>query len=132
MKWPQLRVFKAGPIMLRDCQLYLKTGSKCGMMHMTRLSRLELLLIGLLSRNRTNIILKYEKEGWQTKKLQEASKNSGKIWRSVKYFLGWTNGGPPTQLSLNGNLIRKPVEIAQEMNTYFANKISNIVKNLPH
>ena len=83
-------------------------------------------------RNKVNYKIKIEKEEWRHHKLKEASKNSGKMWKSVKSFLGWSTGGPPTRLSINGNLIYKPIDIAQEMNNYFANKISNIAGNLPN
>ena len=75
--------------------------------------------------------LKTEKETWQHQKVKEASENPSKTWKLIKSMLSWTSGGPPIQLSINGNIIRKPVEIANAMNSYFVSKINNIVNSLP-
>ena len=83
-------------------------------------------------RNRVNNALKLEKKQWQTKKLNEASNDSGKTWNFVKLWLGWSKGGgSPTQLCINGSMIRKPLELAEKMNFFFIEKVRNIVKNIP-
>ena len=82
-------------------------------------------------RNKVSNILKTEKRIWQANKLTEAASDIGKTWKTVKSWLGWATGGPPTQLSVNGALISKPYEIAQCMNQYFIRKVRTIVNNLP-
>ena len=73
--------------------------------------------------NRVNNILKTEKKIWQKEKLKEASGDLNKTWSTVKSWLGWSSGGPPTQLSVNGILINKPSLIAECMNNFFYQQI---------
>ena len=82
-------------------------------------------------RNKVTNILKTEKKIWQSEKLKEATADMGKTWKTVKSWLGWSSGGPPTQLSVNGVLINKPSLIAQCMNNFFTNKVSTLRANLP-
>ena len=56
----------------------------------------------------------------------------GKTWRVVKSWLGWASGGPPTQLSVGGAMISKPLAIAECMNQHFIRKVRNIIENLPN
>ena len=81
-------------------------------------------------RNRVNNILKTEKKIWQAQKLSECTEDLSKTWKYVKSWLGWTSGGPPTQLMENGNLINKPGHLAECMNRYFINKVKNLRRNL--
>ena len=82
-------------------------------------------------RNRINNILKTEKRTWQTEKLKEASGDINKTWSKVKSWLGWSSGGPPTQLFENGLLLNKPSSLAKCMNEFFINKVRNLRENLP-
>ena len=82
-------------------------------------------------RNRVNNILKTEKKSWQTEKLKEASGDISKTWSTVKTWLGWSSGGPPTQLFENGLLLNKPSDLAKCMNTFFISKVRNLRANLP-
>ena len=82
-------------------------------------------------RNYVNNVLKYDKEVWKFKKLKEASNDSSKTWNTIKGILGWTTGGPPTKLFMNGMMLNKPFDIAQEMNNFFVDKVKKIVNNLP-
>ena len=82
-------------------------------------------------RNRINNILKSEKKNYQTRKLKEATGDISKTWKSVKSWLGWTSGGPPTQLVENGLLVNKPSALAECMNSYFTSKVRGLRENLP-
>ena len=82
-------------------------------------------------RNRINNILKTEKKTWQSEKLKEAAGDVSKTWNSVKSWLGWSTGGPPTQLFENGLLLNKPSCLARCMNEFFINKVQNLRANLP-
>ena len=82
-------------------------------------------------RNRINNILKTEKKTWQSEKLKEAAGDVSKTWNSVKSWLGWSTGGPPTQLFENGLLLNKPSCLARCMNEFFINKVLNLRANLP-
>ena len=73
-------------------------------------------------RNTVNNKLKYEKVAYQRKKVIDCAENSSSIWKSIKSFLGWSSGGPPSQLINNaGELITAPIKLANLMNDYFIN-----------
>ena len=82
-------------------------------------------------RNQVNSILKKEKEVWKSKRLENCSENTTQTWRSIKSFLGWNSGGPPTQLIVNGELKNKPYELATAMNQFFHQKVGNLRENIP-
>jgi hypothetical protein len=67
----------------------------------------------------------------QTKKLKEATGDVSKTWKSIKSWLGWSSGGPPTQLVENGLLVNKPKALAECMNSYFTSKVRDLRENLP-
>ena len=52
----------------------------------------------------------------------------------MKGFLGWSSGGPPTQLidTQTGKLISKPLELANLMNNFFIDKVKKLRENIPH
>ena len=52
-------------------------------------------------------------------------------WRTVKNWLGWKSGGPPTQLVINGELKSKPRDLSKCMNEFFVNKVRNLRENIP-
>ena len=82
-------------------------------------------------RNRVTNILRTEKKLYQTKRLEEADGDIGRTWKTVKSWLGWSSGGPPTQLMENGLLISKPSALAECMNSFFTRKVNNLRANLP-
>ena len=75
--------------------------------------------------------MKKEKENWQKNKMNEYANDSSSIWKNVKNWLGWSNGGPPTKLSQNGTLYSKPKDLSRIMNTFFVEKVRNLRQNLP-
>ena len=82
-------------------------------------------------RNQINNILKKEKEAWNSKRLESCTENTTQTWRSIKSFLGWKSGGPPTQLNINGELKSKPADLAKSMNEFFCQKVENLRQNIP-
>ena len=84
-----------------------------------------------VKRNELNNVLRKEKERWQKGKLQEFSEDSSSTWKNVKTWLGWTSGGPPTKLVVDGVMQTKPKNLATIMNDYFVNKVKNLRENLP-
>ena len=68
---------------------------------------------------------------YQTKKLKEAAGDASKTWGAIKSWLGWSSGGPPTQLFVNGRFINKPYDLAKCMNEFFIEKVRNLRSNLP-
>ena len=71
-----------------------------------------------------------EKRQWQTRRL-EACSNTSVTWRTVKGWLGWRGGGPPTQLVVDGELKNKPKDLARCMNEFFLNKIRTLKSRIP-
>ena len=83
-------------------------------------------------RNSVNNKLKGAKKNWQRNKMKEYSSDSRSTWTHVRSCLGWSTGGPPTQLLHDGALHSKPSELANIMNNFFINKIRNLRMNLPN
>ena len=83
-----------------------------------------------LLRNQINGILKKEKSVWQASRMENCATTSD-IWKTVKNWLGWKTGGPPTQLVVNGELLNKPKELSKSMNEYFVNKVTNLRGSIP-
>ena len=83
-------------------------------------------------RNRVNRILKTEKRNWQRAKFKicEDENDSRQIWKNVKSWLNWTTSGAPTQLFYAGRIENRPIRMAECMNSYFVNKIENLIANL--
>ena len=82
-------------------------------------------------RNALNNLSKKEKELWHKRKLDGISSDPGAVWKSVKSWLGWSKGGPPTRLIENGVLVSKPSKLARLMNEFFVNKVQNLRSQLP-
>ena len=59
------------------------------------------------------------------------SGDSSTIWKNVKHWLGWTTGGPPTQLISEGSSFSKPKDLVKIMNDFFINKVKLLRQNLP-
>ena len=49
----------------------------------------------------------------------------------MKNWLGWTTGGLPRQLVIDGELKSKPSEIADCMNNFFVNKVNDLRARIP-
>ena len=81
-------------------------------------------------RNRINSILKNEKCAWQSSRLENCTSTSD-TWRTVKNWLGWKTGGPPTKLVIEGELKSKPKELADCMNNFVVNKVTNLRNTIP-
>ena len=81
-------------------------------------------------RNQINNKLKMEKRQWQARRL-EACSNTSDTWRTIKGWLGWRGGGPPTQLVVDGELKNKPGDLARCMNEFFINKIRTLKSRIP-
>ena len=51
-------------------------------------------------------------------------------FRTTKEILGWSSQGQPSCFLVKGKMIRRPVELANSLQDYFKEKISNLMKNL--
>ena len=81
-------------------------------------------------RNQKNrSVLKDEAE-WQKKKLS-STKNPSDMWKAAKSMLGWSSGGPPTQLYHLGAYICSPSGLATTMNKFFLEKVRKLREGIP-
>ena len=83
-------------------------------------------------RNQVNSSVRKEKKLWQENKIQSFDRDSSSIWKNVKNWLGWSSGGPPTKLLVEGTIFTKPKDLAKIMNEFFIQKVENIRRNLPN
>ena len=77
-------------------------------------------------RNRINNLKKCEEHRYKVEKVSKTLHSPEKIWQTAKNFMGWKTQGSPQQLIVDGQLIRKPQEVASSMNQYFVDKVSMI------
>ena len=49
----------------------------------------------------------------------------------MKGWLGWSTGGPPTQLFSEGRMVTRPAGLASTMNRFFINKIKQLRQRIP-
>ena len=82
-------------------------------------------------RNRANSIMKQEKKTWEQHRLSHLENNSATLWKSIKTWLNWKTSGPPTQLFHEGELIRKPGDLADTMNRFFIDKVNRLRAGIP-
>ena len=82
-------------------------------------------------RNQINSRLRTEKKVWQQNKFDKYDHDSGKAWKNVLGWLGWTSGGAPTKLYSDGQIETSPSRMANIMNNFFINKVLTIRANLP-
>ena len=52
------------------------------------------------------------------------------IYRTTKEILGWAGTTQPTCFLINGTLIRKPVELANALQSHFINKIGRLISGV--
>ena len=83
-------------------------------------------------RNQINNRKKREEILFKKEKLEEAMSSPDVLWKSAKSFMGWKSFGSPNQLSVNNCLITSAKEIAQVMNCFFVQKVSNFRKSMPN
>ena len=81
-------------------------------------------------RNSVNNKLRSEKIKWRSSKVAEYSQNSSTVWKNVKNWLGWSKGGPPSILVHDGAVYRKPLDLANIMNTFFIDKVKVLREKL--
>ena len=62
--------------------------------------------------------------------MEQFGNDSSTVWKNVKHWLGWSSGGPPTQLMSEGNIYSKPKDLARIMNDFFVNKVRRLRENL--
>ena len=58
-------------------------------------------------------------------------KDTKSLFRLTKEQLGWSQGGPPTSLVINGTLVAKPQEIAEKLSIYFKQKVETLLDGIP-
>ena len=82
-------------------------------------------------RNKTTAKIRADKRKWEKERFSHIENDSSNIWKSVKGWLGWSSGGPPTQLFFEGRIVNKPAGLASSMNKYFINKVKDLRQRIP-
>ena len=83
-------------------------------------------------RNQSTSSVRKDKRKWEAQKFSQNENNtSSDIWKSVKGFLGWNTGGPPSQLLYGGRIVTRPAGLASCMNEYFVNKVVDLRQRIP-
>ena len=77
-------------------------------------------------RNKVNNKKKSDEQNYKREKIEENIEYPNKTWRTAKQFMNWKSPGSPTQILDNGTLIKKAVNIAECMNSYFVDKVKSI------
>ena len=82
-------------------------------------------------RNSVTAHLKKEKLEWQRGKFDnsENGSNSGKLWKNIVGWLGWSSTGSPTKLLSQGNIETSPAKMADIQNQYYIDKVRTIRRN---
>ena len=52
-------------------------------------------------------------------------------WKTVKGWLGWGSGGPPTQLFYSGRIVTQPAGLSSNMNRFFIDKVKDLRNRIP-
>ena len=82
-------------------------------------------------RNKVTNMIRSDRRAWEKNKLDYLSNDNVNIWKNIKDILQWTNEGPPNQIFYDGHLERSPFKIAEALNSFFIEKISNLKNKLP-
>ena len=82
-------------------------------------------------RNKVTSSLRFDKETWKRKSLEDCEKNSAKMWKNILGWLNWSNSGAPAKLFANGKIETSPKILATIMNNYYIDKIESIRASLP-
>ena len=83
-------------------------------------------------RNKLNKDIKKAKKSYLMRSIKDKMENSGTMWRGVKDFLGWENGGAPDILEVQGVLVKAPQEIANEMEETYSKKLEEVEREVGH
>ena len=82
-------------------------------------------------RNLATAKIREDKKKWEEQRFSQDANSSTDVWRTVKGWLGWNTGGPPTQLFSEGRMVTKPAGLASTMNRFFINKIKELRRKIP-
>ena len=81
-------------------------------------------------RNQKNRSVVQDEAEWQKKKLSSTN-NPSDMWKAAKSMLGWSSGGPPTQLYHLGAYFSSPSGLATTMNKFFLEKVRKLREGIP-
>ena len=82
-------------------------------------------------RNLATAKVREDKKKWEMQKFTREENSSTDIWKTLKCWLGWTGGGPPTQLFCEGRMVSRPSGLAACMNKFFIKKVKDLRLRIP-
>ena len=81
-----------------------------------------------MKRNEVSTKGKEAKANYYKQKFDDKEMTSSDMWKTAYQILGNNVSSFPSQMMFSGKLFSKPIEIANEMNKFFVNKISKLKK----
>ena len=82
-------------------------------------------------RNQVTAKKREDKKKWKEKKLDPTQNSCTDTWKTVKGWLGWGSGGPPTQLFYSGRIVTQPAGLSSSMNRFFIDKVKDLRNRIP-
>jgi hypothetical protein len=82
-------------------------------------------------RNQATAGSRADKKEWEKQKLDHRDSSSTDVWKTVKGWLGWGGGGPPTQLFSQDRIVSSPAGLSTTINKFFIEKIKRLRENIP-
>ena len=80
-------------------------------------------------KNEISTKLKAAEAKYYNEKFDEEDLTAAEMWRSAYKLLGNTISSFPSQMIFSGKLFSKPIDIANEMNKFFINKVKKLKNN---
>ena len=82
-------------------------------------------------RNQVTAGSRSDNKEWEKKQLDDKENTPTSMWRTLKSWLGWGGGGPPTQLFSRGRMVTSPGGLASTMNKFFLDKVRTLRSSIP-
>ena len=82
-------------------------------------------------RNKVTRRVRQEKTEWQKKKLVKCEGDSAKMWGNILGWLNWSSSSSPSKLYSGATIETSPGKLANIMNQYYIQKVSDIRAALP-
>ena len=82
-------------------------------------------------RNKVTRRIRKEKTEWQKKKLENCEGDPARVWGNILGWLNWSSSSSPSKLYSGGRVETSPFKLANIMNMYYIQKVTDIRSALP-
>lgn len=83
-------------------------------------------------RNSVTKLNRDKKKIYYEKQINKVKTNNRKLWDTVNHLLGRNKNASPAFLDVGSNFLTEANDIAEYLNMYFENKVTNLKKSLPN